>query len=227
MPWVPREPSSGGLSGLAPALSRPQDGTVHLVYGILEQPFPSLEAINTSALQTGLQRVQLLKPDIAVPPLPPDTRTMEVRAPDVLVPSQETTYWCYVTELPGGFSRHHIVMVRGGPGPVPAPPATRGLGETSRSWSAARGPGRAGRPEPKAPLSPGPLPPSQGLCAPASQPAPGRLLSWFLRLSWDWDSCPSVHPSVGPPPASLTGGSTQSPVAGNPHRRKNPRDNSG
>nr|KAF6483919.1 dopamine beta-hydroxylase [Rousettus aegyptiacus] len=87
-----------------------EDGTVHLVYGILEQPFPSLEAINTSALQTGLQRVQLLKPDIAVPPLPPDTRTMEVRAPDVLVPSQETTYWCYVTELPGGFSRHHIVM---------------------------------------------------------------------------------------------------------------------
>lgn len=117
MPWVTREPTSGGLSGLAPASSWLQDGTVHLVYGILEQPFASLEAINTSALQTGLQRVQLLKPDISVPALPPDTRTMEVRAPDVLVPGQETTYWCYVTELPGGFSRHHIVMVRGGPVP--------------------------------------------------------------------------------------------------------------
>ncbi|KAM8802416.1 dopamine beta-hydroxylase [Rhynchonycteris naso] len=87
-----------------------EDGTVHLVYGVLERPFPSLEDIHTSSLQTGLQRVQLLKPNISVPALPSDTRTMEIRAPDVLVPGQETTYWCYLTELPEGFSRHHIVM---------------------------------------------------------------------------------------------------------------------
>uniref|UniRef100_A0A3Q2LGW7 Dopamine beta-hydroxylase n=1 Tax=Equus caballus TaxID=9796 RepID=A0A3Q2LGW7_HORSE len=87
-----------------------EDGTVHLVYGILEEPFWSLEAINTSALHTGLQRVQLLKPNVSVPALPADMRTMEVRAPDVLVPGQETTYWCYITELPDGFPRHHIVM---------------------------------------------------------------------------------------------------------------------
>ncbi|XP_070286090.1 dopamine beta-hydroxylase isoform X2 [Myotis yumanensis] len=87
-----------------------EDGTVHLVYGILEQPFSSLEAINTSGLRTGLQRVQLLKPDISLPALPADVRTMEVRAPDVLIPGQETTYWCYMTELPAGFPRHHIVM---------------------------------------------------------------------------------------------------------------------
>ncbi|KAB0394054.1 hypothetical protein E2I00_001758 [Balaenoptera physalus] len=87
-----------------------EDGTVHLVYGILEEPFQSLEAINVSSLQTGLQRVQLLKPNISIPALPSDMRTMEIRAPDVLVPGQETTYWCYITELPDGFSRHHIVM---------------------------------------------------------------------------------------------------------------------
>ncbi|XP_036185085.1 dopamine beta-hydroxylase isoform X2 [Myotis myotis] len=87
-----------------------EDGTVHLVYGILEQPFSSLEAINTSGLRTGLQRVQLLKPNISRPALPADVRTMEVRAPDVLIPGQETTYWCYMTELPAGFPRHHIVM---------------------------------------------------------------------------------------------------------------------
>lgn len=98
-----------------PALSPLQDGTVHLVYGVLEEPFWSLEAINTSALHTGLQRVQLLKPNVSVPALPADMRTMEVRAPDVLVPGQETTYWCYITELPDGFPRHHIVMVRGSP----------------------------------------------------------------------------------------------------------------
>ncbi|XP_043326009.1 dopamine beta-hydroxylase [Cervus canadensis] len=87
-----------------------EDGTVHLVYGLLEEPLPSLEAINTSGLHTGLQRVQLLKPNISQPALPADTRTMEIRAPDVLIPGQETTYWCYISELPAGFPRHHIVM---------------------------------------------------------------------------------------------------------------------
>lgn len=112
------------------ALSRLQDGTVHLVYGILEEPFQSLEAINVSSLQTGLQRVQLLKPNISIPALPSDVRTMEVRAPDVLVPGQETTYWCHITELPDGFPRHHIVMVRG-PSPIPALPPP-GASEVSR-----------------------------------------------------------------------------------------------
>jgi hypothetical protein len=93
-----------------------------LVYGILKEPFRSLEAINTSGLQTGLQRVQLLKPEVPTPAMPADTRTMEIRSPDVLIPGQETTYWCYITELPQGFSRHHIVMVGGGPYPLCLPP---------------------------------------------------------------------------------------------------------
>ena len=115
--------------GKLSARSRLQDGTVHLVYGLLERPFLSLEAINASGLRTGLQRVQLLKPDVPVPALPSDTRTMEIHAPDVLVPGQETTYWCYMTELPEGFSRHHIVMVHGGGGVLAAP------GSCPWSWS--------------------------------------------------------------------------------------------
>ncbi|XP_063000713.1 dopamine beta-hydroxylase [Elgaria multicarinata webbii] len=88
-----------------------EDGTVHLIYGILAKPFPSLQAINVSAiLQKGLQRVQLLKPKIHIPQLPGDLKTLEIRAPDVEIPSQETTYWCYVQELPEGFAKHHIVM---------------------------------------------------------------------------------------------------------------------
>ncbi|XP_003941430.1 dopamine beta-hydroxylase [Saimiri boliviensis] len=87
-----------------------EDGTVHLVYGILEKPFQSLEAINTSGLRMGLQRVQLLKPDIPTPKLPSDTYTMEIHTPNILIPSQETTYWCHVKELPKNFSRHHIIM---------------------------------------------------------------------------------------------------------------------
>ncbi|KAM6170122.1 dopamine beta-hydroxylase [Rhynchocyon petersi] len=87
-----------------------EDGTVHLLYGILEQPVRSLEAINMSSLQTGLQRVQLLKPHISVPTLPKDLSTMEVQSPNILIPAEETTYWCYILELPADFSRHHIVM---------------------------------------------------------------------------------------------------------------------
>ncbi|XP_070811803.1 dopamine beta-hydroxylase [Pituophis catenifer annectens] len=88
-----------------------EDGTVHLIYGILEKPASSLQAINVSALlRKGLQRVQLLKPKIRVPPLPGDLKTMEIRVPDVTIPHQETTYWCYMTELPDDFEKHHIVM---------------------------------------------------------------------------------------------------------------------
>uniref|UniRef100_A0A803TE09 Dopamine beta-hydroxylase n=1 Tax=Anolis carolinensis TaxID=28377 RepID=A0A803TE09_ANOCA len=91
---------------------RIEDGTVHLIYGILEAPVPSLGAINVSALRRkGLQRVQLLKPDIRIPSLPSDLKTMVIRAPNVSIPGQETTYWCYMTELPDGFGKHHIVMV--------------------------------------------------------------------------------------------------------------------
>uniref|UniRef100_A0A8C6ZVD6 Dopamine beta-hydroxylase n=1 Tax=Nothoprocta perdicaria TaxID=30464 RepID=A0A8C6ZVD6_NOTPE len=87
-----------------------EDGTVHLIYGILEQPVHSLQAINTSAIPTGLQRVQLLKPNISVPELPSDMQSMAITAPDVVIPSQETTYWCYMVELPEKFPKHHIVM---------------------------------------------------------------------------------------------------------------------
>ncbi|XP_032757751.1 dopamine beta-hydroxylase [Rattus rattus] len=87
-----------------------EDDTVHLVYGILEEPFQSLEAINTSGLHTGLQRVQLLKSEVSTPAMPADVQTMDIRAPDVLIPSTETTYWCYITELPLHFPRRHIIM---------------------------------------------------------------------------------------------------------------------
>lgn len=96
-------------------LSGLQDDTVHLVYGILEGPFQSLEAINTSGLYTGLQRVQLLRTEVPTPDMPADVQTMEIRTANVVIPDNETTYWCYVTKLPPNFSRHHIIMVRRGP----------------------------------------------------------------------------------------------------------------
>ncbi|XP_071673312.1 dopamine beta-hydroxylase isoform X3 [Patagioenas fasciata] len=87
-----------------------EDGTVHLIYGILEKPVHSLQAINISAIHRGLQRVQLLKPNITIPELPSDRKTMELTAPNIVIPSEETTYWCYMAELPAGFPKHHIIM---------------------------------------------------------------------------------------------------------------------
>ncbi|XP_018419215.1 PREDICTED: dopamine beta-hydroxylase [Nanorana parkeri] len=87
-----------------------EDGTVHLIYALMEKPFHSLSAINISTLDRGLQRVQLLKPEIRTPRLPNDVLTMDILAPDVVIPDKETTYWCYITELPQHFPKHHIVM---------------------------------------------------------------------------------------------------------------------
>uniref|UniRef100_A0A8V1AHW8 Dopamine beta-hydroxylase n=3 Tax=Gallus gallus TaxID=9031 RepID=A0A8V1AHW8_CHICK len=87
-----------------------EDGTVHLIYGILENPVHSLHAINISTMYRGLQRVQLLKPDITIPVLPRDVKIMEITTPSIVIPSQETTYWCYIRELPDNFTKHHIIM---------------------------------------------------------------------------------------------------------------------
>ncbi|XP_052524243.1 dopamine beta-hydroxylase [Tympanuchus pallidicinctus] len=87
-----------------------EDGTVHLIYGILENPVHSLRAINISTMYRGLQRVQLLKPNITIPELPDNVKTMEITTPNIVIPSQETTYWCYIAELPDSFAKHHIIM---------------------------------------------------------------------------------------------------------------------
>ena len=71
----------------------------------------SLDRLNLSLIQTGVQRVLMLRPDGPAPSLPPDARTLEVLAPNVTIPGQETTYWCSVQQLPRDMPRNHIVMV--------------------------------------------------------------------------------------------------------------------
>uniref|UniRef100_A0A4W3IY33 Dopamine beta-hydroxylase n=1 Tax=Callorhinchus milii TaxID=7868 RepID=A0A4W3IY33_CALMI len=87
-----------------------EDGTVHLLYGFLESPVPSLAALNLGAVGVGVQRVQLLKAEMPKPHLPPDVKQLEILAPNVNIPEQETTYWCYISQLPRHFPKHHIVM---------------------------------------------------------------------------------------------------------------------
>ncbi len=92
-------------------ISYVQEGTVHIIYAMLERPILSLHELNISRLQTGVQRVLLLRPDAPAPALPRDVRTLEVLAPEVTIPTQETTYWCYIYQLPPSMPKNHIVMV--------------------------------------------------------------------------------------------------------------------
>ncbi|XP_048874512.1 dopamine beta-hydroxylase isoform X1 [Brienomyrus brachyistius] len=87
-----------------------EEGTVHLIYGLLEEPLPALQKLNLSLIHPGVQRVLLLRPDSPTPPLPPDVRTLEILAPGVTIPEQETTYWCHIYQLPADMPKNHIVM---------------------------------------------------------------------------------------------------------------------
>uniref|UniRef100_A0A3B4CH29 Dopamine beta-hydroxylase n=1 Tax=Pygocentrus nattereri TaxID=42514 RepID=A0A3B4CH29_PYGNA len=87
-----------------------EEGTVHVIYAMLDQPIPSLKQLNVSRLQMGVQRILLLRPDTPNPSLLPDVQSLEVLAPDVTIPSQETTYWCHMYQLHPNMPKHHIVM---------------------------------------------------------------------------------------------------------------------
>uniref|UniRef100_A0A8C6VZS4 Dopamine beta-hydroxylase n=1 Tax=Nothobranchius furzeri TaxID=105023 RepID=A0A8C6VZS4_NOTFU len=87
-----------------------QEGTVHVIYGLLDRPLSSLEELDLSKIQTGVQRVLMLRPDTPSPTLPPDVQTLDVLAPNVIIPTQETTYWCFIHQLPENIPKNHIIM---------------------------------------------------------------------------------------------------------------------
>lgn len=87
---------------------------MHIIYGLLDQPLASPEQLNLSRIHTGLQRILMLRPDTPAPALPPDVQTLDVVAPDVVIPTQETTYWCSIHKLPENMAENHIVMVKKG-----------------------------------------------------------------------------------------------------------------
>ncbi|KAG9263268.1 dopamine beta-hydroxylase [Astyanax mexicanus] len=87
-----------------------EEGTVHVIYALLDQPIRSLQQLNVSRLHTGVQRILLLRPDTPAPSLPADVQSIEVLAPGITIPSQETTYWCHIYQLPPNMPKNHIVM---------------------------------------------------------------------------------------------------------------------
>ncbi|KAM9841689.1 dopamine beta-hydroxylase [Aulostomus maculatus] len=87
-----------------------EEGTVHIIYGFLDQPIALLKQLNLSQIHTGVQRVLMLRPDTPSPTLPPDVQMLDVLAPSVIIPNQETTYWCFIQTLPENMPKNHIVM---------------------------------------------------------------------------------------------------------------------
>ena len=69
-----------------------QNGTTHVIYieDILTGDTPLGQSV--TSLRHGVQRAQILKPEVVQPPFPDDTWTFEVRAPKVR--NKQTTVVC-------------------------------------------------------------------------------------------------------------------------------------
>ncbi|XP_050394406.1 dopamine beta-hydroxylase [Patella vulgata] len=89
------------------------NGTTHIVYFVSKGTPSTCVGKDVRDLHHGFQRVQLLKPDVHLPPLPTDVWTFEITAPKVKIPGSETTYWWFITTLPILHHKHHIVRYEG------------------------------------------------------------------------------------------------------------------
>ena len=72
--------------------------------------FHRIEGLKPSSRRTGFQRTRLLKPPTHLPPPPADVRPLIITHSKVVVPAEETTYWCRVTRLPRHFQQKHHVL---------------------------------------------------------------------------------------------------------------------
>ncbi|KAL5011858.1 hypothetical protein ScPMuIL_010409 [Solemya velum] len=89
------------------------NGTTHIIFFISDGQPTHVDSMNITALNPGIQRVQLLKPELKKPNFPDDTWTFDVIAPKVHIPSKETTYWWYITTIPELRKKHHIIKFEG------------------------------------------------------------------------------------------------------------------
>uniref|UniRef100_A0A3P8WJ24 Dopamine beta-hydroxylase n=1 Tax=Cynoglossus semilaevis TaxID=244447 RepID=A0A3P8WJ24_CYNSE len=87
-----------------------EEGTVDIIYGVLDQPLASLEQLNLFSIHTGMLSITMLQYGIPPTQMPPDTKFLDVAAPNVTIPSQETTYWCFNQQLPADMPKNHILM---------------------------------------------------------------------------------------------------------------------
>ncbi|KAI1289348.1 Dopamine beta-hydroxylase [Halotydeus destructor] len=88
-----------------------EDGTTHVVYATGHGPIKRAEGLNLVNFEHGFIRTRLLKNVNPVPEMPFDTRMVQVTSVNVQVPSDETTYWCSLHQLPPEMdTKHHIIQ---------------------------------------------------------------------------------------------------------------------
>ncbi|CAF3781384.1 unnamed protein product [Rotaria sp. Silwood1] len=96
-------------------------GTINLLTGSLtDEDFQTLKhqnevKVDVKRMSLTLQRAQLLKSQVVYPPIPDDAPHLDYLNQDVLIPDDETTYWCTRFELPSFIMEqpHHIIRFDG------------------------------------------------------------------------------------------------------------------
>ncbi|XP_050695852.1 dopamine beta-hydroxylase-like [Eriocheir sinensis] len=87
-----------------------QRGTTHVVWSWGTGPLYRLSGVLAAGDQTGLVRVELLKPSLPLAPEDDEAQVLEVRSQKVKVPAEETVYWCTVERLPDVFAEKRHVL---------------------------------------------------------------------------------------------------------------------
>ncbi|BFZ20585.1 hypothetical protein BsWGS_23624 [Bradybaena similaris] len=89
------------------------NGTTHVIFVESDSPSGLPFGSDVTRLRHGVQRSQILKPEVPSLELPEDTWTFDVRMPAIIVPGEETTYWWETVILPDLKTPHHIIQYEG------------------------------------------------------------------------------------------------------------------
>uniref|UniRef100_A0ABM0MLH0 Dopamine beta-hydroxylase-like n=1 Tax=Saccoglossus kowalevskii TaxID=10224 RepID=A0ABM0MLH0_SACKO len=86
-----------------------EGGTVDIINFSGDEQITSPDGLNISEFNNNMKRVQLLKSQMQVPPLPDDVIEINYLAPEVHVPDNVTTYWCSTHKVPKLPNKNHII----------------------------------------------------------------------------------------------------------------------
>ncbi|XP_064649636.1 dopamine beta-hydroxylase-like [Lineus longissimus] len=91
------------------------NGTTHIIFftGRFYGKPRGLDGVELSLYRPGIQRAQLLKSQVKIPPIRSDTFIVDMMVTKVHVPDDDTTYWCQIQKLPEMKKVHHMIRFDG------------------------------------------------------------------------------------------------------------------